>query len=57
MVDTGREWNCIRNEAYRPYPITSENRVEYWAVGPGELVDGAVYPWGWETAKFDDSGW
>ena len=29
----------------------------YFAVGPGEQVDGSQYPWGWEKREFDDSGW
>ena len=24
---------------------------------PGEQVDAAAYPWGWETPGFDDSAW
>lgn len=56
-VDTGREWKCTQLSAYKAYPITPENRVEYWAVGPGEEVDAAACPWGWEEPGFDDSSW
>jgi hypothetical protein len=56
-VNTGRDWKCIQNTAYKAYPITPENRVEYWAVGPGEEIDAASYPWGWEKPDFDDSSW
>lgn len=56
-VNTGNGWKCIQNAAYKPYPITPENRVEYWAAGPGEELDASLYPWGWEQSGFDDSSW
>ena len=28
-----------------------------WTAAPGEQIDGASYPWGWEQPEFDDSGW
>ncbi|MDZ4799566.1 MAG: alpha-L-rhamnosidase N-terminal domain-containing protein [Bryobacteraceae bacterium] len=57
LVNTGKDWKCIANTGCRAYPITPENRVEYWAVGPGQLVDAALWPWGWEQPGFDDSKW
>ena len=29
----------------------------YMAVGPGEGIDGSLYPWGWEKTDYDDSTW
>jgi hypothetical protein len=40
-----------RNPAYTP---VTEQRQD---VGCGDRVQGALYPWGWETPAFDDSGW
>jgi hypothetical protein len=55
-VDTGKEWKCIRNQAYRP--VSARDKVRgYWAAGPGDRVDGALYPWGWEQPAFDDRAW
>jgi len=57
-VDTGAGWTCLRNDAYEPLPLKREEiRHQYYAAGPGDKVAGARYPWGWETAEFDDTGW
>jgi hypothetical protein len=57
-VDTGSGWKCIRNEAYRPEPVTRQIMpYGYYAAGPGDHVDGSRYPWGWEETGFDDSEW
>jgi hypothetical protein len=57
VADTGPSWKCVRNEAYSPIPITSGTVRGYYVAGPGDRVDAAKYPWGWETREFDDSGW
>jgi hypothetical protein len=57
-VDTGKNWRCIRNQAYAPEPVTRELLPwGYYVVGPGERVDAAKYPWGWELPDYDDSAW
>lgn len=57
-VDTGAGWRCLRNEAYESLPLNREEiRNEYYVTGPGDKVTAARYPWGWETADFDDAGW
>jgi hypothetical protein len=57
VVDTGRAWKTIRNQAYEPIPFTSADMRGYFVVGPGERVAAERYPWGWETTAFDDSSW
>jgi hypothetical protein len=57
LVNTGRDWVCFHDAAYEPLPISNEDRVEYWALGPGDRVDGTKHPWGWETPEFNDSRW
>jgi hypothetical protein len=57
VADTGPTWKCARNEAYAPIPITSGMVRGYWAAGPGDRVDAASNPWGWESPDFDDSAW
>ncbi len=56
-VDTGPSWKCLANPAYRPLHFTSEQMLGYFVAGPGDQVDGAAYPWGWELPDFDDSSW
>jgi hypothetical protein len=55
--DTGPSWKCVRDEAYSPAVITSGTVRGYWAAGPGDRVNAAVHPWGWESPEFDDSAW
>ena len=56
MVNTGQTpWKCARDEAYSPIPLP--RLPGYLVVGPGERVDAARYPWGWEQPEFDDRQW
>jgi hypothetical protein len=51
-------WRVTQNEAYTPLPIhRADVGNAYIVVGPGEVVDAAAYPWGWEQPDFDDSAW
>jgi len=57
-VDTGAAWKCVRNEAYESLPLNrAEIRNQYYVAGPGDKLTAARYPWGWETAEFDDAAW
>ncbi len=56
-VNTGSAWRCVADDAYRPIPVSFEQVHGYYAGPPGERVDGARYPWGWEQPGYDDSGW
>lgn len=53
---TGR-WKVIRNSAYTQIPFTSDSVKGYYAAGPGESIDAARHPWGWNSLDFDDSEW
>ena len=55
IADTGTQWKGARDDSYTP-ANTSEIHA-YYAVGPGDSVNGAAHPWGWELADFDDSHW
>ncbi|MEO8370244.1 MAG: family 78 glycoside hydrolase catalytic domain [Candidatus Solibacter sp.] len=57
VADTGASWKCARNEAYAPVVITSGAVRGYWAAGPGDKINAAAYPWGWELPDFDDARW
>ena len=57
LVDTGPGWKSARNAAYTPLPFSSGQMRGYYAAGPGDRVDAARYPWGWEQPGFDDSAW
>ncbi len=57
VADTGPSWKCVRDGAYSPAVITSGTVRGYWAAGPGDRVNAAAHPWGWESPEFDDSAW
>jgi alpha-L-rhamnosidase len=57
IVDTGKQWRCLRDAAYSPAPREREMSRFYYVAGPGDQVDARLYPWGWERPDFDDSGW
>jgi hypothetical protein len=57
VIDTGPSWRCIRDEGYSPLPVTHEDMRGYYVAGPGERIDSAKYPWGWEQPGFDDGRW
>ncbi|MCY7350369.1 MAG: alpha-L-rhamnosidase N-terminal domain-containing protein [Cytophagaceae bacterium] len=62
IVNTGTDagWKVIRNEAYTPIPwgpVAKLDNYWYFVVGATDEVDAARYPWGWQTADYDDSAW
>ncbi len=57
-IDTGTSpWKVMKNSAYTNIPFTSDSLGAYYAAGPGERVDAALYPWGWNKINFDDTHW
>ncbi len=57
-INTGTgNWKVIRSSAYTQIPFTSDSLNAYYSAGPGEAIDAARYPWGWNSKEFDDSEW
>ena len=57
IADSGNTWLCSRDESYSPLPTSHGDVRGYFVAGPGEHIDAAKYPWGWERADFDDARW
>jgi alpha-L-rhamnosidase len=57
VVNTNREWKALQNGAYSPQPLPHAQMTGYYALAANEKVDGSRFPWGWETADYDDSSW
>ncbi len=58
ILNSNKSWTVMRDSAYR---AVSTNMGEvlrtYYVVGPGDEVDGARYPWGWEREGYVETGW
>lgn len=58
VVNTNAEnWKVIRNEAYQPLTQADFNVRAYYAVGATDKVEGAQYPWGWQTPDGKNLAW
>ena len=57
IVNTDASWKVLSDRAYTPIVIRSDDVGGYYAAPPGEEVEGASYPWGWESVAYDDVAW
>ncbi len=55
VVNTDPTWRCLRSDAYAPLPEIGYSA--YYVSGPGEDMNMARYPSGWDRSAFDDSHW
>jgi alpha-L-rhamnosidase len=57
-ANSDRRWKVVRDSAYSPCSTDNGSRLRtYMVIGPGDDVQGAWYPWGWEQPGYDDQGW
>jgi hypothetical protein len=47
----------LASPAHSFQPVTWSDSGGYYVAAPGETIDGAKVPWGWERLEFDDSSW
>ena len=58
IINSDHTWKVMQNLAYKPCSINNGERLKtYMVIGPGDEVDAATYPWGWEQAAYDDADW
>ncbi|HEX9107310.1 MAG TPA: alpha-L-rhamnosidase N-terminal domain-containing protein, partial [Longimicrobiales bacterium] len=57
LVNTGPGWKLRLDSAWAPLPVSAQQVGGYYAAAPGESVDGARLPWGWELPEYDDADW
>ena len=62
FLNSSNGWKVYRNPAYTPVTYQEMLFNERWfygfyACGPGDRVEGAQYPWGWEQPGYDDAAW
>jgi len=56
-VNTPGTWKVLRCDAYAFDRREADALHAYCVIDPSEHFDASRYPWGWESAEFDDSGW
>ncbi|HEY7234039.1 MAG TPA: family 78 glycoside hydrolase catalytic domain, partial [Gemmatimonadaceae bacterium] len=56
IVNSGPGWKLRVDSAYSFRSANNDVRG-YYAAAPSELLDGRLYPWGWESAEYNDSAW
>jgi len=57
-VNTDQQWKVAGDSAYSPCSTDNGARLRtYMVIGPGDSVQGARYPWGWEQPGYDDGRW
>ncbi len=57
VVNTNDSWKVLKNRAYQPISSFAEILHTFIVTGPGDHVDGNLYPWDWEKPDFNDQGW
>ena len=57
VLNTGTGWKVMQNTGYSPIPVSYQTVDGYYAAPHGEHFRAEAYPWGWENADYDDSGW
>jgi hypothetical protein len=57
MADTNNTWKAWLDTASRPFTDDRGRLHTYFAIGPGESLDGSAYPWDWEKPGFADAAW
>lgn len=56
-ADTNGSWRALTDSAYSFSRVGPPDDGGFYAASPGENLEARLYPWGWESAEFDDSGW
>lgn len=56
-ADTGPGWQVARAEGYAPFRADRDNLHTFIVVGPGDDLDAARHPWGWQEPGFASAGW
>ncbi|GEO05717.1 hypothetical protein AAE02nite_33810 [Adhaeribacter aerolatus] len=58
IINTDKTWKVTENVSYTPCSTDNGARLKsYMVIGPGDEVNAAAYPWGWENLQFNDTKW
>lgn len=57
VINSDASWKAYRSDAVEPARVDFSTAGGYYVAGPGETLNGARHPWGWETVDFNDANW
>ena len=57
IANTNDSWRVIKNQAYTSLPVDNVKLQTFLVVGPGDCVNGELYPWNWQDISFNDANW
>ena len=58
FVNTNGSWKVMHDTSYQPCSLDNGSRLQaYMVIGPGDKVDGTLFPWGWEKVIYNDQDW
>ena len=57
VVNTNETWKVLQNESYLLENDSLGKGSRMYFTGPGDIINGEKYPWGWERIKYDDRHW
>ena len=56
-LNTDSSWEVEQEPGHTPIRALPEGLWNYYAAGPGERIDGALYDWNWSNANSDSGRW
>ncbi|HXR84489.1 MAG TPA: alpha-L-rhamnosidase C-terminal domain-containing protein [Hanamia sp.] len=58
IANTDTNWKVFHDTAYAPCATNMGAVLQtYMVVGPGDEVNGNIYPWNWQSEDYNDSFW
>ena len=57
MVNSDASWKAYRSNAVELSRVDFSTAGGYYVAGPGETLNAARQPWGWETSDYNDASW
>lgn len=58
IVNTGEGWKVLHDLSYQPCSTDNAAKMHtYMVIGPGDELNAANYPWGWEQPGYTDTHW
>lgn len=57
VINSNETWKCFHCTAYSPITYKWGDFPGFYALGPGDRLDGNLMPWQWRSVSFNDQDW